>query len=81
MPKPFLVHQYKTGDRVPETGIYNVTHDGHRLQHQAIIIRDEKFPRCAKCADAVFFELAYPVPALIESDLIRVYELEEAEEA
>ena len=81
MPKPFVVRKYKTGDRVPETGIYNVTHDHHRLQHQVIIIRDEKFPRCGKCADSVFFELDYAVPTLLESDFIRVYELPEVEEA
>jgi len=81
MPKPFVVRKYKTGDRAPETGIYNVIHDGHRLQHQVIIIRDEKVPRYAKCADAVFFELAYSAPSVRESDFIRVYELPEVEEA
>ncbi|PYP91914.1 MAG: hypothetical protein DMG65_05590 [Candidatus Angelobacter sp. Gp1-AA117] len=81
MPEPFVVRKYKTGDLVPETGIYNVTHDGHRLQHQVVIIRDEKFPRCGKCADSVFFELAYPAPGVREANFIRVYELPEVEEA
>ena len=75
------MQKYRTGERVPETGIYNVTHDVHRLQHQVIIIKDEQFPRCAKCADAVFFELAYPAPGLFESAAIRIYELPELEEA
>jgi len=81
MPGPFIVKKYRTDERVPETGIYNVTHDGHRLQHQVIILKDEKFPRCAKCSDAVFFELAYSAPGLFESAFIRVYELPELEEA
>ena len=81
MPKPFAVQKYRTGERVPQTGIYKVTHDHHRLPHQVIIIKNEVFPRCAKCEDTVFFEMAYPAPAVSESSFVRIYELPEVEEA
>ena len=72
-----MVQKYKTGERVPETGIYRVTHNQHRLAHQAIILKGQVFPRCSRCADAVFFELAYAAPDLFASSLTPVYELPE----
>jgi len=79
MPKPFILRRYKTGERTPLTGIYKVTHKDHRLQHQVTIIGDEQFPRCAKCANDVFFELVRPAPTILESDVIRIYKLPEVE--
>jgi hypothetical protein len=38
---------FGTGDTVPETGIYRVTHALHRLPHEIVILRDEHFPRCS----------------------------------
>ena len=65
--RPFLViksqrdmapgaKRFQTGDVVPETGIYEIVHSPHRLPHQAVLLKDERFPRCAKCDTAVSFE-------------------------
>ncbi len=54
--------RFATGDTVPVTGLYVVHHAAHRLPHEALLLKDEKFPRCAKCADAVQFELLKAVP-------------------
>src|SRR3569623_1634821 len=47
---------FKTGQNVPESGIYRVVHAEHRLPHEVTLLRGEAFPRCAKCADQVEFE-------------------------
>ena len=79
--RPFLIEshrdmkRYRTGDTVPETGIYRVTHSGHRLAHEAVLIKNEKFPRCAKCTSEVLFELAYAAPDLFHRLQNRIYEL------
>ena len=84
--RPFLVEsphdmkRYRTGDTVPETGVYRVTHTAHRLPHEAVLVRDERFPRCAKCRDEVLFELAYAAPDLFDRFRYRVYELPVAED-
>jgi hypothetical protein len=48
---------YKPGDVVPETGIYRVSHDSHRLMHEATLLQDMQFPRCKKCRHSVRFTL------------------------
>jgi hypothetical protein len=48
---------YKPGQVVPKAGIYRVSHAAHRLPHRASFKAGDQFPQCAKCADAVRFEL------------------------
>lgn len=48
---------YKPGQVVPKAGIYRVSHAEHRLPHRASFKAGDQFPPCAKCADAVRFEL------------------------
>lgn len=52
-----LVAVYRTGEKVPESGIYKVHHKSHRLPHEVTLLRDQIFPRCCKCADAVIFHV------------------------
>ena len=47
---------FRTGQTVPESGIYRVRHGDHRLPHEVTLLRDQVFPRCSKCADLVEFE-------------------------
>ena len=49
---------YKPGEVVPDSGIYKVYHDQHRLMHEAALLKDTFFPRCKRCGDAVRFVLA-----------------------
>ena len=71
---------FRTDEIVPQSGIYTVRHKKHRLPHEVTLFRDQQFPRCAKCHDAVTFELVRAVK--MESDgarglaaPIRLYEL------
>jgi hypothetical protein len=54
--------RYKTGQQIPDSGIYKVTHQQHRLPHEVTLIKGETFPRCAKCGDMVTFELVHSAP-------------------
>ncbi len=55
-----------TGDIVPQSGIYRVVHEGHRLPHLVTLLAGEKFPRCSRCDDKVHFEVVQTVPHLDE---------------
>jgi hypothetical protein len=54
---PLVRKKYRPGDVVPESGIYRVTHDSHRLMHEATLLKDQRFPICKKCNHDVRFEL------------------------
>jgi len=58
---------FRSGDEVPESGVYTVTHEGHRLSHAATIFKGERFPQCVHCGTQVRFVLVRPV-ALISED-------------
>jgi hypothetical protein len=80
---------FKTGETIPHSGIYRVVHTKHRVPHEVTLLHGERFPKCAKCQDAVVFEPVRPVTfsddAPEVSHKIRLYELpvldEENEEA
>jgi len=54
--------RYKTGQEIPDSGIYKVFHQQHRLPHEVTLLKGETFPRCAKCGDLVEFELIQAAP-------------------
>jgi hypothetical protein len=56
------VEKFNTGDTVPESGIYRVTHAGHRLPHEVTLLSGQIFPRCSKCKDHVQFEVVRHAP-------------------
>jgi hypothetical protein len=78
------VVKFNTGQTVPQSGIYRVTHAVHRLPHEVTLLAGEVFPRCGKCQDAVQFEvvryadvtetdpnfriIVYELPALEDDD-------------
>jgi hypothetical protein len=70
---------FRTDELIPQSGIYQVRHQKHRLPHEVTLFRDHQFPRCAQCHDAVIFELIRAVSeesdAMGFSTPIRVYEL------
>jgi hypothetical protein len=76
---------FHTGDIVPDSGIYLVTHPEHRLPHEVTLLRDQKFPTCAKCDTAVVFELVQAAPHLEDAEfrvaLHRIPEMPEEEPA
>jgi hypothetical protein len=57
----------KPGDVAVETGVYRVSHAQHRLPHEVVVLRGDRFPRCAKCIGDVSFELFYSAPFVVSS--------------
>lgn len=49
--------RYKPGDVIPVNGIYRVEHESHRLMHEATLLRENPFPQCRECKNAVRFQL------------------------
>ena len=47
----------------------------HRLPHEVVILKGQRFPRCSKCTSSVLFELAHAAPDLFQSSISRIYEL------
>jgi hypothetical protein len=71
---------YQTGTIVPQTGIYRVVHTTHRLPHEAVVIKGQRFPKCQKCANAVLFELVHAAADLFRHATYFIYELPAIEE-
>ena len=69
---------FHTDEIVPQSGVYKVRHSKHRLPHEVGLFRDQQFPRCAQCQDAVVFELLRTVTDDVETAIsppISLYEL------
>jgi len=49
--------KYRPGEVVPESGIYRVTHESHRLMHEATLLEGARFPLCRQCRQRVRFDL------------------------
>jgi hypothetical protein len=47
----------KTGEVVPHSGIYRVSHSEHRLPHEVTLLRGDSFPPCSKCDVGVKFKM------------------------
>ena len=52
-----MAETYKTGQVVPHSGIYQVSHNEHRLPHEVTLLRANSFPPCAKCGNNVSYNL------------------------
>ena len=48
---------FKTGQIVPQSGVYQVVHNEHRLPHEVTLLRADNFPPCSKCGVQVKFKL------------------------
>jgi len=72
---------FATDAVAPRTGVYRVIHDAHRLPHEVVILKGERFPRCGRCSEAVRFTLIRPVAETPVAGQFRValYELPEIE--
>lgn len=64
-------HEFRPGDDVPRSGIYLVTHNQHRAQHEAVVLKDALkgalFPACKACGHAVRYRMVKSA-ASIDSD-------------
>jgi len=68
---------FKTGEVVPQSGIYKVTHRKHRLPHEVTLLRAASFPPCSKCGFNVTFKLLRGVT--VDSFKIELNSLPEVE--
>jgi hypothetical protein len=71
---------FRTGESIPESGIYRVLHHAHRLPHEVTLLWGQVFPRCAKCQNAVTFQLIRAATRLRNEQGFRVYLYELDEE-
>lgn len=57
------------GATIPESGIYEVTHDGeHRATHESVMVRGDAFPFCDVCEDRVRFRVVRTAPYIFEDE-------------
>jgi hypothetical protein len=63
-----LVREHlKAGEKVPESGIYDVIHRNcHSQVIQALFVQGERLPECRFCANRVRFQLHQAVPHISE---------------
>lgn len=70
--------EFTSGQVVPISGIYTVTHAEHRLPHQVTLLQGQRFPACSKCGNEVRFEITRSVAGLEERrEQILLYTLPE----
>src|SRR5690348_507166 len=70
----------RTSVPVPDSGIYRVSHPQHHLPYEVTLLKDQKFPRCSRCNEPVFFELVHSAPSIASHPsafTIALYELPE----
>ena len=60
--------KFTAGGRVPQSGVYRVYHDSHRLMHEATLLAGDNFPCCKQCGAGVVFEL---VKRRLDQDVVR----------
>lgn len=53
---------FNAGDTVPESGVYEAIHRGHRARHTLVALKGEEFPACRACGAKVRFGLIEAVP-------------------
>ncbi len=59
---------YHPGDKVPHTGIYDVSHGSfHAPRHQVTCMGGDRFPVCNRCGHAARFQLNVHA-VLVEQD-------------
>ena len=49
--------RFQTGECVPRSGIYRVSHPEHRLPEEITLAAGDQFPSCAACDALVSFRL------------------------
>ncbi|MCI0349766.1 MAG: hypothetical protein L0Z53_10100 [Acidobacteriales bacterium] len=59
----------QTGETIPASGIYRVHHKQHRVPHEVTLIKDEIFPPCERCSEAVRFKLVRAVADADDKDV------------
>jgi hypothetical protein len=48
---------FHSGDVSPDNSIYRAIHLNHNLTHEVTVLREQAFPECIRCGDAVRFQV------------------------
>ncbi len=56
------IRSFTAGETVPDSGIYQAIHRGHRATHTLVVLQGELFPVCRGCGAKVRFQLMEAVP-------------------
>ena len=60
---------FRPGEVILESGIYEVVHHhGHRETHDAVMIRNNRFPSCEQCGEQVRFKMKRTAPYIFHDD-------------
>ncbi len=60
---------FRPGETVPESGIYEVVHEGdHRQAHDAVMIIGNQFPSCETCNESVRFRIVRTAPYIFQDE-------------
>ena len=49
--------EFPPGELCAQDGIYQIIHHAHRVTHQVLVRKGDRFPRCNGCGEAVRFRL------------------------
>ncbi len=55
---------FKSGQVIPESGVYRAHHLNHRGTHEVTLIAGYPFPECSRCREFVEFEMLESAPHL-----------------
>lgn len=70
-----MSRRYSTDEIIPQSGMYFVYHEPHRLIRTVRLFSGDRFPRCSQCSDEVKFELMLEMSDIGQQH-IHLYELE-----
>ena len=59
--KSHIREGFETGEIIPQSGSYAVSHKPHLLTREATLLKEHVFPACAKCIVPVHFDLLHAV--------------------
>ena len=57
---------YCSGDLIPESGIYGLSHEGHTHNHrECLLLKGDSFPACELCGDGAKFKPIHLAPYIL----------------
>lgn len=69
-----MATEYKPGQKVPESGIYRVTHDkNHAKEHEVTCVKGHVFPPCKGCGQHPRFTLQRAAHHVENHELFRTW--------
>jgi hypothetical protein len=70
--KSHIEKGFETGQIVPRSGSYTVSHKPHQLKREVTLLREHPFPACAKCMVPVHFALLHALQTESARDKFRL---------